>query len=143
MEQVRSDDVLQVTAAENQEPVEAFAADAPDPALSMRPRLRSSHGRLDDSDAFGAEDFVEVSGELAVAVTDKKQRADVLVVEMHQQVACLLGHPAAVGVGRDPGQAHSAGRQLDEEEDVEALQEERVDGEEALVASETARPLPA
>src|SRR5262249_12417614 len=64
---------------------------------------------------------------------------DIVVVELHQQVARLLSHPAAVGVGRDPGEVDAACRELDEEEDVEALAEERVEGEE--VALEDARCL--
>ena len=96
MRDIGREDVLEVAAAEDEEPVDALAADALDPTLRVRPRLRRSHGRLDDSDAFGAEDLVEVMGEPAVAVTDKKQRADVLVGEVHQQVASLLGHPAAI-----------------------------------------------
>jgi hypothetical protein len=62
-----------------------------------------------------------------------------LVVELHQQVACLLDHPAAVRVGRDPSEVYAAARQLDEEQDVEPLEEERVDGEE--VTLEDARRL--
>jgi Alpha/beta hydrolase family len=58
---------------------------------------------------------------------------------LHQQVARLLGHPAAIRVGRYPGQVNAAGRQLNEEQDVETLPEEGVDGEE--VALENARRL--
>jgi hypothetical protein len=64
---------------------------------------------------------------------------EAVVVELHQQVARLLSHAAAVGVGRDLGEVDAAGRELDEEEDVEALEEEGVDGEE--VALEDARCL--
>src|SRR5206468_4251392 len=79
------------------------------------------------------------TGELAVAITDQELRADALVLELHQQVARLLRHPAAVRVGRDPGQVDTPGRKLDEEQHIEALQEERVDGEE--VALQDARRL--
>src|SRR6266487_1830604 len=51
----------------------------------------------------------------------------------------LLGHPPAVRVRRDPGEMHATGRELDDEQHVEALQEQRVDGEE--VALEDARRL--
>src|SRR5207247_8929226 len=125
--------------AEAQEPVEAFAADGTDPAFGMRPRLRGPHRRLDHPNALGAEHLVELADELAITVTDKKQRTAILVVELHQQVARLLGHPAAVRIGREPDQMDAAGREFDEEQDVEALQEARLDSEE--VALKDARRL--
>jgi hypothetical protein len=42
--------------------------------------------------------------------------------ELHQRAAGLLSHPDAVGVGGDPREADASGRELDEEQDVEALQ---------------------
>jgi hypothetical protein len=62
----------EVAAAEDQEPVEALAAEAADPALGVRACFRCPHWGLDHPDAFRAEDFVELAGELAVAVTNEK-----------------------------------------------------------------------
>jgi hypothetical protein len=109
---------------EDQQPVEALAANASDPALGVRPRLRRPYRRLDHPDALGAEDLVKIVRELAVAITNQEPRADALVAEFHEQVAGLLGHPAAVGVGGDPGEVNAPARQLDEEQDIETLQEE-------------------
>jgi len=64
--------LVEMAAAENEEPVEALAAHGPDPAFGVRSRLRCPHGRFDHADAFGAEDLVEFARELAVAVTDKE-----------------------------------------------------------------------
>src|SRR6266536_5850352 len=140
MPRIGRENMLEVAPAEDPEPIETFAAGAADPALGVRPRLRRAHWRFDHADALGAEDLVELAGELAVAVADEKPRkADTVVVELHQQVARLLRHPAAVRIGRDPGEVDATGRELDEEQDVEALEEERVDGEE--VALEDARRL--
>jgi hypothetical protein len=47
MRDVRGEDVLEVAAAEDQQPVETFTADAADPALGARSRLRRPHGRFD------------------------------------------------------------------------------------------------
>src|SRR5215212_2968800 len=139
MADVGDEHVVEVAAAEDQQPVEALTADAADPALGMGARLRRPYRRFDDVDAFGAEDLVGLAAELAVSITDQELRADALVVELHQQVACLLGHPAAVRASRDPGEVDASGRELDEEQDVEAFEEERFDGEE--VAFEDARRL--
>src|SRR5207248_2306600 len=130
---VGREDVLEVAAADDQEPVEALASDAADPALGVCPRLWRPHRRLDYTDAFGAEDLVELAGELTVAVTDEVARAGSLVVELHQQVARLLAHPRPIRVGRDPANAHPPSRQLDEAQDVEAPEEERVDREEVAL----------
>ena len=66
MRDIRGEDVREVATAEDQQPVEALAADGPDSALCVGPCLRRPHGRFDHPDAFGAEDLVEVAGELAV-----------------------------------------------------------------------------
>jgi hypothetical protein len=135
----RCEDVLEVTTAEDQKAIEALAPDGADPPFRVRSRLRRPYWRFDYTDALGAKDLVELTGELAVAVTDKKARAHVLVVKRHEQVARLLGHPAAIRIRRHTREVHAARRELDEEQHVEALQEQGVDGEE--VALEDARRL--
>jgi hypothetical protein len=101
MRHVRGKDVLEAGAANDEDPIEALAADAADPAFGVRPRLRRSDRRLDHKYALGAEDFVEVAGEFGVSITEEKPQAETVVVERHEQVARLLGHPAAVWVRRD------------------------------------------
>ena len=51
--------VLQVAAADDQQPVEAFAADASYPALGVSARPRRPHRRFDHTDAVGAEDLAK------------------------------------------------------------------------------------
>ena len=87
---VRLEDLVEVTASEDQDPVEAFAADAADPAFGVRPCFRRPHRRFDHANAIGAEDLVELACELAVAVADQNPRTtEAVVVELHQQVgAC-------------------------------------------------------
>jgi hypothetical protein len=138
---IRGEDVLEVAAGKDEDPVEAFAADRADPALSVRPSFRRPHGRLDHLDALRAEDLVEVTGELAVSITDEEPRAHILVVEPHQQVARLLGHPPPVRIRRDPREPNAASGDLDEEQDIEPLQEERVDGKK-IVFEDARRLLP-
>ncbi len=53
---VDAENVLELAAAENQEPVEALAADAAYPALDVRVRVRCSNRCSDDPDAFAGED---------------------------------------------------------------------------------------
>jgi hypothetical protein len=51
---VDAQDVLELSAACNQKPVETFAADRADPALGDRVRLRRPKGCADDFDVWGA-----------------------------------------------------------------------------------------
>src|SRR5215218_2255152 len=141
VKRVDTNHALEMAAADDQQPVEALAAHASHPALGVRPRPWRPHRRLDDMDAFGAEDLVEVARELAVAIANQEADAYTLVVEAHDQVARLLCHPSAIGLCRDASEMDAPALKLDEKQDVEALQEHRVDGEE--VTLQDARRLPA
>jgi hypothetical protein len=59
VQRVFADHVFEVAAADNQQPVEALAANTSDPALGVRFRLRRPHRRLDDTDSFRAEDLIK------------------------------------------------------------------------------------
>ena len=68
-----------------------------------------------------------------------------MVLEVHQQVTGLLGHPLARGVGSGPGQVHAAGAVLDEEQRVQTAEKrgidvEEVDGEDRLGLGLQERP---
>ena len=65
------------------------------------------------------EDGVEGGGELGVAIADKEPEAAAGVVEIHDEVAGLLGQPGAGRVGGDPEDVYPAGSVLDDEERVQ------------------------
>jgi hypothetical protein len=48
---------------------------------------------------------------------------------LDREVARLLGHPSRSGVGSNSGQVHPAGVELDEDQDVQPVQEDGVDGQ--------------
>src|SRR5262249_4208705 len=58
---VAPENVLEVAAAKDQQPIETFAPRGSDPPLGARPRIRSLYRRFDHPDAFGAKDLVEVT----------------------------------------------------------------------------------
>ncbi len=109
--------------------VEEFATDGADEAFGDRVRSRRPHRRPYDSDVDGCEHGVEAGGELAVAVADEESEASVGVVEVHQQVARLLGQPRSGGVRGDAQDVHAAGAVFDDEERVEPVQGDRVEVE--------------
>ena len=95
---IDAQDVFELAATEDQEPVEALPAHAADPAFGVGIRVRRLDRRSDDFDAFAAEDAVEGAAELRVAVMDQEARPLAAVAKVHQQVASLLAHPRAFGL---------------------------------------------
>ena len=87
------------------------------------------HRCLDDADVGGGEDGVERGGELGVAVADEEPEATAGVVEVHEQVAGLLGQPGAGRVRGDAEDVYAAGGVLDDEERVEPVQGDGVEVE--------------
>src|SRR5437667_1385514 len=71
---VDAQDLFELVAPEEQEPVEALPAHAADPAFGVGVRVRRLDRRADDLDAFAAEDAVEGAAELGVAVMDQEMR---------------------------------------------------------------------
>jgi hypothetical protein len=69
---VDTQDTVELSAAGDQEPVEAVAADGADPALGESVCLRSAKRGADDPDAFASEDVVEGAAEFAVTVVDQE-----------------------------------------------------------------------
>jgi hypothetical protein len=64
--------LLELSPADDQDPVEALAADGADPALGERVRLRRPETCADDLDSFASEDLVEDTPELAVSVVNQE-----------------------------------------------------------------------
>jgi hypothetical protein len=135
---VDAEHVLQMTAVEDEDPVEAVGADGAHPALGEGVRVRGLDRRADHLDALRAEDLVEGVAELRVAVVDEESER-VLVAELHEQVARLLGDLACVRVRAAGDVLDPPGSERDEEEHVDPLQEDGLDREE--VAGEHDRRL--
>jgi hypothetical protein len=64
--------LLELSPADDQDPVEAVPADGADPAFGERVRLRGPERCADDLDAFASEGLVEDAAELAVAIVDQE-----------------------------------------------------------------------
>src|SRR6266496_3357482 len=125
-----AEDVLQVAAVHDQEPVEALTADGSDEMLGERVRLRRTHRRLHDPDAFAGEEDIEAARELRIAVADQEAEARRLLLECPGELARPLGHPLSGRIGGAAGEMNAPAAELDEEQDVQAPQRDRLDGEE-------------
>jgi hypothetical protein len=71
-------------------------------------------------DAHIGEDGVEGCGELAASVADEDPELGDVVVEVHHEVADLLGGSSAVGVGGRAEQVHGSVGDLEDEEHGDA-----------------------
>src|SRR5829696_735410 len=97
---VPSEDGPQVSFAEDQDAVGEFGSGGEDEAFGEAVRSRASWWDLHGVDFGAGENGVERGGELAGAVADEEPEAGSAVVEVHQQVAGLMGGP---GSGRVAG----------------------------------------
>ena len=120
--------LLEVAAADNQQPVQALGPHRADPAFGVGVGVGRLHRRDQHLSALRPEHVVEGAGELRVPVADEELQWPMLE---HQQVAGLLGDPGAVRVGGRAGQVDPAGVQFDEEQHLHPPQPDRVDGEES------------
>ena len=105
---VLAKDCLEVTASEDERPVQALALYGADDTLADGVRPGCSDGVVDYPGALGVEDGVEGGGELRVAISDEELDGICLRGELRRDVAGTLSHPRGHRVGRDPGDA--AGR---------------------------------
>jgi hypothetical protein len=72
MSGVEAEHVLEVAAVDDQDPVEALAAEGADPTLGVGIRVRGSDRCPDDPHPLAAGDFVEGAAELTVAIVKEK-----------------------------------------------------------------------
>ena len=121
---------LELSATCDQEPVKTFTADCSDPAFSERVGVRRAKRRADYLDALALEDVVESAAELAVAVADQEPDRPRPIRERPGKLASLLGCPPPIRVGTTTSEMNAAAAEFDEEEDVQAAEPQRFDGEE-------------
>src|SRR6266702_2841874 len=72
--------LLEVTTADDQQPVKALGADGPDPALRAGVRVWRLDWRQHHVGALRAEDVVEPAAELRVTIADEEAHAASLVL---------------------------------------------------------------
>jgi hypothetical protein len=118
---------VEVAWPDDQEVVEAFPSEGADEPFRDRIRAGCPDRGANDPHVSTGEDGVEGHRELAVPVADQEPEPVGSIAEIHQQVACLLGHPGPGGVGGYPADMHPAAVVLDNNENVEAAQEDRID----------------
>ncbi len=122
-------DLLEVAAANHQQPVQALGPDRTDPALRVGVRVGGLHRRDEHLATLRPEHVIEPAAELRVPIADEEAHPPSLFSQHQQQVSGLLGDPGAIRVGGHPGQVDPPGVQLDEEQYVQPSQPDRIHGE--------------
>ena len=122
--------VLEVAAVHDQDPVEALGADCGGETLAQCVRLRRSHRCLDDLEAFACEHGIEIASELAVAIADQELKRSRPLLERRDELASLLNDPRPGRLAVQPARSMPAAAELDQEEHLQPLQRDRLDGEE-------------
>jgi hypothetical protein len=121
----------QVSFAEDQDAVGEFSSGGPDEAFGEAVRPRTSRWDLHRVDAGAGQYRVEGGGELSGSVADEEPEGGNAIVEVHQQVAGLLGGPRSGRIARRPEDVHVAAADFQGEEHIDPFQRDRaVDVEE-------------
>src|SRR4029453_4364426 len=101
MPDVAVEDAKEVTAAGDQEVVQAFPGHGADPTPGDGVGVWGLYRCADYLCTDRAPDVIEGPGELAVAVADQEPDGGGLLIKRDGQVAGLLGGPSAGGVSGD------------------------------------------
>src|SRR4051794_15841155 len=105
----------------DQQSVQAFRPDTPNPSFRERIRARRAIRSADNFDTFACPDIIETRGELRVAVTDQEADRLLLILQGPRQLPRLLRHPFRRWVRCAARKMHAPTTQLDEEKYVKRL----------------------
>jgi hypothetical protein len=124
---------------QDEQPVETFSPDCPDPPFRVGVRPGCPHRRPQNPNAFTAENVVKGLREFAVSVAHEEPEVSCRLRELDGKVSGLLRDPRAVRMRCAAAEVHAPAAQLNEEHYGERLQPHRLDGEE--VTGDDARRL--
>jgi hypothetical protein len=91
-------ELRQMTATNDQQPVQALGAHRPNPALGVGVRVGCLHRRQQHLGTRRTEHVVEAAAELRVTIADEEAQPASSFPEHQEQVAGLLGDPGGVEV---------------------------------------------
>ena len=121
---------FEVLVVQNQQPVETFRADGAHESLGDSVGLWRAKWRPNDLSPLASEHLIKLIGEFLIPIANQKPQRFRALGQSPRQLTRLLDDPRGTRVRRATGHMHTAAAQFDEEEHVEALQPDRLDGEE-------------
>ena len=118
----------EVPCVQDQQPVQAFRPNRPNEPLRDPIRLRGLNRRTNNARALRLKDDIETARELSIMVANQESDWVSTLGERPCDVPRLLRHPFAVGIRRAAGQVHATTGDFDEEQHVQPLEPDGVDG---------------
>ena len=122
----------------DEEAVGALRSDRSHPVLGDRVRVGCPDRTSSDPCTLALPHRVETRTELRVPVAQEELDVDAGIAEIRGHVASALGDPRPGGIRRDAGEEDPTRSVMDEEEDIEPAQRDRVDREREEVAGHDA-----
>jgi hypothetical protein len=91
--------VLELPSAEDEQPVEALASHAADPALGVCVPVGCPNGRADHGQSLAQEDLIEAAAELRVTVVDEEAERPLAIIQVISRLRACWATQAPVGFG--------------------------------------------
>jgi len=121
---------LKVLLVQDQQPIETLRTSCAHEPLGNPIRLWRAKRSTNDFNVVASEDVVKTRGEFLIPITNQESDWFRALRQGPRQLPGLLNDPRRARIGRATGQMHTPAAQLDEEEDIESLQPDRLDREE-------------
>ena len=125
---VNGQDTFKVAGTQNEQPIEALRTDRPNESFCDRVRLRRLNRRANDTNAGALKYVVKAAREFVIAIPNQSTNRFRALAEGPGHLPCMLCDPRLVRMGRAAGEVHSPTADFDEEQDVQPLEPDRVDG---------------
>ena len=105
----------------DQDMVQAFFSDSPNPSFSKCIGIRSLERGVDDVKAFRMKDSVKSLAEFSIVVVDQEMYRSFVFLEFPNQLPGLLSDPDSIGISCNACKVNPARTQFDEEEHIDGL----------------------
>jgi len=115
---------------QNDQFIETFFTDASYPTFSISVSIGSPNRRKNNLDVFRCKNCIKRVCELAIAVVNEKAQWWRAFLGSPDELPGLLRHPVAGGMRGTTGEVDTSSAKFDEEEHVQRLQKQGLNGEE-------------
>src|SRR5258705_13501616 len=101
-----ANDVLEMLAVEDQEPIQTLRANRPHESFRNTVCLRRAKRRANDLYPIALKDPVKTLGELLVPIANQEAEGVLALRQRPRQLSGLLRHPRPARIGRAPREIH-------------------------------------
>jgi len=127
---VDGQDTFKVPRTEYEQPIEALSTDRPNESFRDRVRPRRLDRRANGKNAGAPKYVVKAARELVIAIPNQPAYRFRALADGPGHWPCVLRDPLLVRMGCAAGEVHPPTADFNEEQDVQPLEPNRVDGKE-------------